>query len=595
MTRKLGRLLAVGLSCAACGVASTASARAAQVTQKLRITMADGVSLAATLTGQSPLVARPVIVEFTPYGPGTGSTYDGSAYNYLLVQIRGTGDSDGQFDALGPRTQADVQGSLQWACHQPWSDGDLGLMGFSASAITVYNALHLVLPCVKAAVLKSGTFELYRDLLYPGGINNFIPGAGVLAIIGGDALAQGPARLQRSPLTGFDTTIGLIDAGLSDLGHPTLDSFWQQRGFRGEINQLPILMIDGWFDVESRGAFQAYQALKRDGAHLIVLGGHDGAPKGTDDDIGATQAWFDHYLRGIDNRSQSQPRVRLWLAKGSREDYLAGTFDRYDATDWPIPGTNWTSLWLSEVRSGQGLTLNQGSLATSRPTASTSQGYVAIPTVPTASDVPNTGFLGPEGLNYADTALPLLTETTLAQPLSLSYTSPPLRSPVIAAGPASLDLRLSSSAPETELWAVISDVWTDGSSHPLATGRLLSSFPKIVGASSLTDAAGDVVEPYGDYSTKSYTPVGAQRTYQIEFWPIGNVFRTGDRIQLTVLGASAASSLGLPAINSVQVGGANASRLLLPVIPAPGESTHGRGWFRTGDLSRMKRYGGSAR
>src|SRR5437588_12372767 len=98
--------MAVGLSCAACGAVTAAPARAAQVAQNLRITMGDGVSLAATLSGQTPLIARPVIVEFTPYGPGTGSTYDGSAYNYLLVQIRGTGDSDGQFDALGPRTQA---------------------------------------------------------------------------------------------------------------------------------------------------------------------------------------------------------------------------------------------------------------------------------------------------------------------------------------------------------------------------------------------------------------------------------------------------------------------------------------------------------
>jgi putative CocE/NonD family hydrolase len=259
--------------------------------------------------------------------------------------------------------------------------------------------------------------------------------------------------------------------------------------------------------------------------------------------------------------------VQLWRAKGSRETYLAGTFDRYDATDWPIPGTNWTSLWLSAASSGQGLTLNQGSLANSRPSASTSQSYAAIPTIPSASDVPNTGFFGPQGRDYAATALPLLTDTRLAQPLSLSYTSEPLKSSLISAGPAALDLRLSSSAPETELWAVISDVWPDGSSHPLTTGRLLSSFPKIVAARSLTDAAGNVVQPYGDYSSKSYAVPGTARNYQIEFWPIGNVFRAGDRIQLTVLGASAASLLGLPAINSVEIGGANAARLLLPVVP----------------------------
>ena len=91
---------------------------------------------------------------------------------------------------LGPRTQQDVQQTLSWACHQPWSNGNLGLNGFSASAITIYNSLHQSLPCVKVAVLKSGTYSLYRDLLYPGGVNNFVPGLGVLSIIGGAALAR---------------------------------------------------------------------------------------------------------------------------------------------------------------------------------------------------------------------------------------------------------------------------------------------------------------------------------------------------------------------------------------------------------------------
>ena len=41
-------------------------------------------------------------------------------------------------------------------------------------------------------------------------------------------------------------------------------------------------MVNGFFDVESRGAFQGYQELRDDGAHLVVIGAHDGAPAGTD-------------------------------------------------------------------------------------------------------------------------------------------------------------------------------------------------------------------------------------------------------------------------------------------------------------------------
>ncbi len=562
--RRVASVAAIGF-----GLLLPATAQAATTSLTARVTMSDGVTLEATVSGQAPLTRRPVIAEFSPYGPGSGTTQDGPAYNYLLVQIRGTGDSDGQFDALGPRSQQDVVQTLKWACHQPWSDGRIGLNGFSASAIMVYNSLYLKLPCVRTAVLKSGTFELYRDLLWPGGVQNFIPGIGVLALIGGAALADGPARFQRNPLTGFDTAIGLFDAGLQGgLAHPTLDQWWQQRGFQGDANpKVAVLALDSFFDVESRGAFQGFQALRPYGAHLLVAAGHDGFPAGTDGGAATTKAWFDRYLRGIHNGVLRQPRVQLLMADGSRESYEAGTVVRYNASDWPVPGTQWESLWLSSTRSGSGGSLNDGTLATERPTASTTQSYLAIPSQPQISDVPNAGFVGPDGLNQAASAFPLMTETLLAEPLALTYTTPPLQQDLLSAGPAALDLTLSSTANETALWAVIADVWPDGSSHPIAAGRLDSAYPNVIASKSLTDAQGDIVQPYGDYSTKSDAAPLTERTYQIEFWPIGNRFKHGDRIRLVILGASAASLPTLPALNSVRVGGPAASRLLLPVLP----------------------------
>ncbi|HWE14366.1 MAG TPA: CocE/NonD family hydrolase, partial [Solirubrobacteraceae bacterium] len=118
MTLAVLRTLALCASAAVALAAAAAPAGAAQVSQDMRVTMSDGVSLHATVSGQAPLIARPLIVEFSPYGAGSATTYDGPAYNYLLVQIRGTGDSDGIFDALGERTQEDVVDTLSWACHQ---------------------------------------------------------------------------------------------------------------------------------------------------------------------------------------------------------------------------------------------------------------------------------------------------------------------------------------------------------------------------------------------------------------------------------------------------------------------------------------------
>jgi uncharacterized protein len=565
----VGVLRALVIGIAVLATTGGATAHAAQVSQNARFTASDGVSLQTTVSGEAPLQPRPVIVEFSPYGRGSGTLDPGPAYNSLLVQIRGTGDSDGRFDALGPRTQADVAEVLDWACHQPWSNGDLGLNGFSASAITIYNSLHLQLPCVRAAVLKSGTFELYRDLLWPGGISNMVPGLGVLGLIGAPATAQLPDRLQRAPSTTADLEAGLIDAGVQGgLDNPTLDDWWRERGFRGDVNHLPILMVDGFFDVESRGAFQAFQALRVDGAHLFVIGAHDGAPAGTDAGVGESRAWLDRYVRQVPNGVENDPTVQLWMSDGSRESELAGRFARYDASDWPVPGTRWVPLALSPARSGSANSINDGTLSLTPPALATRQSYPEVTSLPSNTDPPNTAIVGPDGINQLAALFPPLTEMTLSEPLGLSYTTKPLTAPVLAAGPLDLDLRLSSTAPETRIWAVISDVSPDNVAHPLMVGRLLSSYPGIDRAQSLTDpATGDIVQPYGDYSAATPTPIGTQRLYHVEFWPIGNRFEAGHRIRLDLVGASAASKPGLPALDTIKLGGTDGSRLMFPVLP----------------------------
>ena len=552
-------------------VATTASSAVAEpVVQEERVTVSDGVQLQTTLTSQGPLTARPTVIEFSPYGPGSATFMPDANYNHLLVQLRGTGASSGGFDALGPRSQQDVSEVLQWACGQPWSNGRLGIHGFSASAIMVYNSMHLELPCVDTATLRSGTFELYRDLLVPGGVSNIVPGAAVILGIGALALAQGPSRLANDPIASVDAVRGLLDSGLqAGFLHPTLDAFWQERGFRGDVNDLPILAVNGIFDVESRGAFQGYQELRDNGSHLLLAGGHDGFPAGTDNGQADMQAWYDHYLRDIDNGITEDPSVQLTLSDGDREDMIAGQYLTREASDWPVPGTEWASLSLDATRSGAASTINDGTLTLGAPKAAAAQSYVSLPTSPLATDVPTTALLGAAGLNLLSAAIPALTELNGLSGLpGLSYTTPALTEDVVAAGPASLEVSLSSTSPETAIWAVVSDVHPDGTAHPLTVGRLLSSFPDVVEEKSLTDGNGTIVQPYGDYSTKT---VGAgfltPQLYQVELWPLANRFKEGHRIRLDIVGASAFSLLTVPGVNTVQVGGTSGSRLLFPVLP----------------------------
>jgi putative CocE/NonD family hydrolase len=317
-------------------------------------------------------------------------------------------------------------------------------------------------------------------------------------------------------------------------------------------------MTDGFFDVESRGAFQAFQALKDDGAHLLVVGAHDGVPAGSGGSDRQRVAWYDRYLRDVDNGIDREPVVQLLLAHGDREDMLAGDFVATEASDWPVPSTTWIPLHLDPTVSGTATSINDGTLTPGPATAAT-QSYPAIPSLPSATDPYNTAIVG---INSA----PLLTDMTLAEPQGLSYTTAPFAAPVESAGPASVELVLSSTAPESDLYAVLSDVWPDGSAHPMAAGRLKSGYPGVDVSRSLVDPAGNIVQPYGIYDVVDPAEVGEERRYHVELWPIGNRFETGHRLRLHVIGVSGASQPGLPALHTVRLGD-GASRLLFPVLP----------------------------
>ncbi|WP_183093531.1 CocE/NonD family hydrolase [Nocardioides stalactiti] len=562
--RRRTALAAAAVTLAALGAglltAAPPAARAeepAPVVVQQRFTTADGVALQTTLTSPGPVTARPTVVEFSPYGNNSQSFSFGPDYNYLLVQIRGTGSSRGSFDALGPRTQKDVVEVLRWACAQPFSDGHLAVAGFSASAIMLFNSWHQHLPCVDAAVTRSGTHELYRDLLVPGGIQNLAPGAGVLGLISAPLVLQGADRVG-DPQSALDAFAGMFSTGVNaGLAHPRLDAWWQQRGWRGDRNDIPVLLIDGFFDVESRGAFQAYQALKADGAHLLVQGGHDGYPAGTDGGVAEAQAWLDHFVRGVDNGVETHPRVRMLMSNGDRMRYLAGDAVARDAADWPVPGTTWVPLALGGDRS----------LGLTRPATATTQSYLTVPSIPTMTDVPTAALVGAAGLDLLTAQLPLLVQDQLAGLAGLTYTTDVLSAPVDLAGPLSFEVPLATTTPDSGIWVVLSDVAPDGTSHPLTVGRLSTSYPGVVPAKSLVDPSGAIVQPYGSYTTKQPARAGQVRTYRVELWPVGNRFQAGHRIRLTVVGTSAFSLPAVPAVHSIRVGGPAGARLLVPVLP----------------------------
>jgi predicted acyl esterase len=89
----------------------------------------------------------------------------------------------------------------------------------------------------------------------------------------------------------------------------------------------------------------------------------------------------------------------------------------------------------------------------------------------------------------------------------------------------------------------------------------------VVESQSLKDSDGRIVQPFGDYGTAMPAKSAVFRPYQVEFWPVGNVFEKGHRIRVTIVGASAASRPSVPAVNQIRIGGPDGAQLLVPALP----------------------------
>lgn len=535
-------------------------ANAAEVVQSTNFRTSDGKTLRTTLRGEAPLAPRPTIVEVTPYGSTDQTAAFGPAYNRLTVQSRGTGSSTGRWNAVGTRDQQDVSEVLGWACRQPWSNGHLGLLGFSASAIAVYNSMRLQLPCVDAAAVGAGSNDLYRDLLYPGGIPNF---AATVAV---GTWILGPLA-QTNPLDRLDAIAGILDIGQNWLARPTQDAWWTDHNVVTDPptpNSFPVLAVTGFYDVESRGPFENYKALKatHPGTKLKVIGAHDGSPSTMPSPYVQYGRWFDHYLLGADNGVEREPAVQLLLSEGSHGAMREGHVKKVDASDWPVPGTKWQRLYLNPARANSAKSINDGSFSAAPPAAASTQSYPGVTSLALLGSDINTTATIPEL-----SAVPIFTQMNLADQVSLTYTTPPLKAAVDSAGPASLDIWLASTAPETDIHAVLADVWPDGRVFSVAQGRLRTSFPSVDRSKSMFDTRGEMVQPYAIHTTKNYAPTGTTRRYNVEFWPVGNRFKAGHRLRLYITGTSPLMLAPPAGTNSVSTGRRTPTKLLLPVLP----------------------------
>ena len=202
MSAILSRLLAVALLAGLCLVGSGPLAAADWAPppatygmgkqQEVPVTMADGTVLRADIyfptnaDGTAAPGPFPVVLTQTPYGalmsaapgltdPDAGLTLLGGGNKYLvergyinvIVDVRGTGGSQGTWDFLGAREAQDGAAVVRWAAALPHSSGVVGLEGASYMAINQFFTVAALGPGspVKAMFPMVPSASPYRDIV----------------------------------------------------------------------------------------------------------------------------------------------------------------------------------------------------------------------------------------------------------------------------------------------------------------------------------------------------------------------------------------------------------------------------------------------
>ena len=295
-------------------------------------------------------IGRMTISEFTPFEAPDPAFWVPHGYVVVHADVRGAYRSEGNIGPITPQDALDYYDLIEWAGLQPWSNGSVGLSGVSYLAFSQWPAAALRPPHLKAIIPWEGVTDHYRDNAFHGGIpeTNF-------------RLSAYTVGLEETRNKNFGLTENY--AVMLRL-HPLFDEYWWSKAANLELITVPALVCATWSAQgnHSRGSFEGYKRIASKEKWLFAHGRVEW-PTYYDPESTALQLkFFDHFLKGAANDMERVPHVRYEVRK-TRDEYTV----RY-ASDWPLPGTKFTALYLNAA---------EHRLQTEPSTSESATGYVS--------------------------------------------------------------------------------------------------------------------------------------------------------------------------------------------------------------------------
>jgi putative CocE/NonD family hydrolase len=555
-------------------LARAATPARAPVRQSGYLAMADGVRLRYTIVRPAKPGRYPTLFEYSGYDPGTNpdAAYidqfvvrDGG-YAYIGVNLRGTGCSEGTMDFFQPQEARDGARVIDWVTHQPWSSGKVGMIGKSYPGITQLFVAEQQPPGL--AAIAPGHFfgDVYRDIARPGGVMNdgfsslwsFVgrPSyefqSSPRQVAAGDA---GCARGSTAQLTGLPK-----NPFVQLLQHEWDDALTRERSPVTHVDRIrvPMLATLSWQDEQlgSRNTdlLSRMDDMWRTNWWATLTNGDHGMAR-TTQELSDLERFFDHFLKGEHNGWEKRPRVQVWWESGRSGARAPGWMTGLDhwSEDWRTHQGRLTP-WALDLRTGGRLSpsapgpaegadafLDVGGQSTGNP----KYGYAALPDSYAVWDKPP-----PKGSYVAYTSAPFATDRTFL-------------------GSGSADLWLSSTAPDTDVEVMLTEVRPDGREVYLQKGWLDASHR------ALDPRRSTALRPYQTHQPRDAANLkpGQPTLVRVEVFPFGAVIRKGSRLRLWVQAPTPLPELWAfapspyPAVDTVLHDARHVSRLVLPLVP----------------------------
>lgn len=507
--------------------------------------------------------------------------YPGHEYVIVHASVRGSGCSGGEFDLFGWQGALDGKYIIDnWIPLQPWSNGDVGLIGHSYGGLTG-TLIASTRPEHLRVISVSGLIDdLYRGIVYPGGVSDYgfpllwTGGIRTAYDVGGGLAPRlvRPARdgypeqtaecIAASSTKSRSVLNDAIVQGLSD----TDNGWYQVRSLINHVKKIvvPVHVTGAYEDEQTgpRGPTHVWETIDTPKRLVLTNGNHDTAGLYAGTNVTRDRLdWLNHYLYGVPfEGGLSSPkvveskRVRVYLESAPKGDPNG----IIDSTDFPLPETVWRDFYFD---AGQAL----GDSAPAGGSASYVSGSVRsgwFREIPKElQGPPLTTTDGPDMLQFATT----------------------ITADTIVAGPIMADLDLSSTAPDTELYVEIIDQAPDGTRAYLQRGVLKASHRAIIPSNSdcvsptnahasCNSTGARMYRPYRPHAYSDLLTPGKRYDLLVEVWPLGHVFRAGHQLRVLVTTPPAFDNyyVYVPkrpvGLNTVYFG--PDSKITLPVIPA---------------------------